>query len=238
MNEASNTTARALALGAVVGPALFTTAWLLLGAISPGFTIYDARVEPYSWVAHPVSGLGLGITGAWMNAAFVATGVLLAIGIIASFAAIGPRGPTRLRRAAAILLSLSGAGLIMDGIWTIESFMMHFIGFGLGAGLTVVSFAVAGAYFRKLPGWERVGALLLVASPLTLVLLAWSLATFSIEATQAGTGIAGLTQRIAITQLFVPFVVIGWKASRRRGTSPPVSEGTIERAADVGTPQT
>ncbi|MDP8960228.1 MAG: hypothetical protein M3N32_01150 [Actinomycetota bacterium] len=61
---------RWLALGAVVGPSLFTLAWLVLGFLTPGYTLWDLQIAPYSAVHQPVSGLGLGPTGPFMNAAF------------------------------------------------------------------------------------------------------------------------------------------------------------------------
>ena len=60
---------RWLALGA--GPVLFTLAWFVLGFLSPGFTIFGTVIEPYSPVSQPISGLGLGSTAPFMNAAFV-----------------------------------------------------------------------------------------------------------------------------------------------------------------------
>ena len=36
------------ALGAVVGPVLFTLGWFVLGFISPGYTMWGTRVAPYS----------------------------------------------------------------------------------------------------------------------------------------------------------------------------------------------
>ena len=62
--------ARLAALGAVAGPALFTLAWLVLGFLSPGYTIYGTRIAPYSPISQPVSGLGMGVTAPYMNAAF------------------------------------------------------------------------------------------------------------------------------------------------------------------------
>jgi len=36
-----------LALGAVAGPVLFTLGWLVLGFISPGYTMWGTHVGPY-----------------------------------------------------------------------------------------------------------------------------------------------------------------------------------------------
>src|SRR6266567_4232476 len=75
-------TARWLALGAIAGPVLFTLAWFVLGFLSPGFTIFGTRIAPYSPISAPISGLGLGPTGPYMNAAFVLGGMLLLVGTV------------------------------------------------------------------------------------------------------------------------------------------------------------
>ena len=53
---------RWLSLGFAAGPILFTLAWLVLGIVSPGFTIWDETISPYSPVSAGISGLGLGPT--------------------------------------------------------------------------------------------------------------------------------------------------------------------------------
>src|SRR5690349_15892098 len=68
---------RLLALGAIAGPALFTVAWLVLGFVSPGYTVGDTHIAPYSLVSQPISGLGMGDTAPFMNTAFVLSGLLL-----------------------------------------------------------------------------------------------------------------------------------------------------------------
>ena len=71
---AAPTAARWLALGAVIGPVLFTLAWMILGFLSPGYTAWGTRIAPYSPISQPISGLGLGITAPFMNTAFVLAG--------------------------------------------------------------------------------------------------------------------------------------------------------------------
>src|SRR5215213_11752213 len=68
---------RWLALGAVAGPVLFTLAWFVLGFLTSGFTIFDTVIEPYSPASQPISGLELGYTAPFMNAAFLLSGILL-----------------------------------------------------------------------------------------------------------------------------------------------------------------
>src|ERR1700694_2474550 len=76
---------RWLALGAVAGPILFTVGWFVLGFVSPGYTMWGARVAPYSAVSQPLSGLGLGPTGSAMNAIFIVSGLLIVVGAIGVF---------------------------------------------------------------------------------------------------------------------------------------------------------
>src|SRR5919201_717068 len=81
-------TARWLALGAIAGPILFTLAWFVLGFLSPGFTIFGTRIAPYSPISAGISGLGLGPTAPYMNAAFVFSGLLVMIGAVGVFQSI------------------------------------------------------------------------------------------------------------------------------------------------------
>jgi hypothetical membrane protein len=202
--------ARWLALGAAAGPVLFTLDWLVLGFLSPGFTIFGARISPYSPISAGISGLGLGPTGPWMNAVFVVTGVLLIVGVAAAF-----RGLEGGRRWVCTgLLALPGVGAIIDGFFTLESPGPHYTGALLGFGSPVVTFLVTGLLLRRVAGWQRVARWLLVASPVTLVLLVLYFVTFSPTAQGAEHGIAGLMERLLITEVLTMFVVLGWTGFR------------------------
>jgi len=54
---------------------------------------------------------------------------------------------------------------------------------------------------------------LLLASPLTLALTILYFATFTPTAEGAKTGIAGLTERILVTEVLAWFVALGWLAN-------------------------
>jgi hypothetical protein len=206
--------ARWLALGAVVGPVLFTLAWVVLGFLSPGYTAWGIRFAPYSPMSQPISGLGLGPTAPFMNTAFILFGVFQLAGVIAIFQAI--RGISVVARwSCTVLLALTGVGAVMDGIFTLQSFFLHFVGFGLGCGTPVLSFLVTGFLLRRVPSFRRFGNWLLIASPLTLVLLVLSQVTFNQAAIVAGQGVAGLTERILIVEVLAWFVALGWLAFRR-----------------------
>jgi hypothetical protein len=63
-SPAPSRAARLAALGAVAGPILFTLAWLILGFLSPGYTIYGTRIAPYS----PISDLAwFGMSATFRN---------------------------------------------------------------------------------------------------------------------------------------------------------------------------
>lgn len=203
-------TSRHLALGAVAGPALLTVAWLVLGFVSPGYTLWDTRVAPYSPISQPVSGLGLGPTGPYMNAAFVLSGLLVLAGVAGLFMSIHGLSD-RLRWTFAALLALPGAGSVLDGIFTFQSFFMHFSGFVLVL-TTVVSFPLVGFFLRRIPGWSRAGTGLIVAGPLTLALAVLYFATFTPTVEGIQTGIAGLTERALILEIQAWYVAIGWIA--------------------------
>ncbi|HEV2088515.1 MAG TPA: DUF998 domain-containing protein [Cryptosporangiaceae bacterium] len=207
--------ARWLALGAVAGPVLFNLTWFVLGFVSPGYTLFGTRIEPYSAISQPFSGLGLGTTAPYMNAAFVLGGLLLIVGVVGVFQTMSASGRPAVRWTCAALLGLSGVGLIIDGIFTLEAVMLHFLGFGLGVVLQVVSFLVTGLFLRGIPHWRRFGNWLLVASPLTLLLVVVFFLTFDPAASGANEGIAGLTERLLVLELHFWFVAMGWLAFRR-----------------------
>src|SRR3954464_10644316 len=125
MPETIRSTVFRLALLAPAGAVLFTVAWLVLGTVSPGYELFGHVISPYSWVSQPVSGLGLGVTGPWMNAAFIAGGVLILTGTLATAGRWrGGRAKTAL-----VLTSSMGAGMILCGAFTLESMMLHLSGF-------------------------------------------------------------------------------------------------------------
>lgn len=204
---------RWFALSVVIGEILFTLAWLLLGFISPGFTIFGTEIKPYSVIATPISGLGLGVTAPFMNASFIVSGMLILVGVVGVFQSI-PTVSNIGRWICIAIFGLSAVGMAMDGIFTLESFLPHMLGFLLAIGSLVIGFLVAGALLRRIPSWRRFANGLLLASPVTLMLLIISLATFQQEQVVAGLGIAGLTERILCLYVGAWLAALGWKAYR------------------------
>jgi hypothetical membrane protein len=208
---------RWLALGAIAGPVLFTVAWFVLGFLSPGLVFAGSPLIPASPITAPISGLGLGPTAPFMNGAFVLSGILVIAGVLGIFTTseLASTRPVA-RWASTILLALSGVGLVIAGLFTLEAAVPHFVGFLLATGVPILSFLVAGSVFRGIPRWRRFGSWLRLGSPLTLVLLILSQVTFNQEAIVAGQGIAGLTSRLLAVEVLAWFAVMGWVAFRRR----------------------
>ena len=213
--QASPEAIRWLALGAVAGPVLFTLAWVVLGFLSPGYTAWGTRIAPYSPISQGISGLGLGITAPFMNTAFVFSGLLILAGVVSIFQGIREMGALA-RWSCTVLLALSPLGMAVDGIFTLESFLPHMVGFLLAAASPVLSFVVVGLLLRRIPRWRWLGSWLLLASPLTLVLLVLFFLTFSPTVAGTQTGVAGLTERILAAEVQAWFVAMGWLAFRRR----------------------
>jgi len=212
-------TAGVVALGAVAGPVLFTVGWFVLGFISPGYTMWGTRIAPYSVVSQPLSGLGLGPTGPLMNATFVLCGLLMVAGAVGIFRSIQELGPAA-RWIGTVLLALPGLGAIVDGIFTLEHFFVHFVGFAL-ALTAVVGFPVIGLLLRRVPSWRQFGLWLLVAGPVTLALTVLYFATFTPTIEGVQHGVAGLTERLLVLELQGWYVALGWLAfNKSKGDSP------------------
>ena len=64
-----------------------------LGFLSTGYTLWGTHIAPYSPVSQPVSGLGLGPTAPFMNAAFVLSGIPLLLGVAGIFQGISEMNP-------------------------------------------------------------------------------------------------------------------------------------------------
>jgi hypothetical membrane protein len=205
---------RRLALGAVAGPLLFTVAWVILGFVSRGYTVSGTWISPYSPISQPISGLGLGRTGPYMNAVFIISGLLLLIGVIGIVRSLPSQGRPFARRAGGTLLALTPMGFVVIGLFTLDHLVMHLFGAMLILFTPVLSFLVVGRCLRGVDGWRRFGNRLLVASPVTLVLFVVYMLSFDQATTAAGHGIAGLTQRVLFVEMLSWFVALGRRAAR------------------------
>lgn len=183
-----------MSLLAPTGAILFTVAWLVLGAVSPGYELFGHVIAPYSWISQPVSGLGLGPTGLWMNAAFVLGGLLVLIGTLATARSWKRRG--RLATVAFAFIALTGAGMVVCGLFTLESMMLHLLGFVLAVPLPAVGFVLAGIALRRSSPPLAVAAL--AGGALTLALFVVFQLTFDATGAGGNEGAAGLVQRALI----------------------------------------
>jgi hypothetical membrane protein len=161
--------------------------------------------------------------GGLVNPAFIISGLLLLAGVVGVVAALPPGGKPAARKASAIFLALAPVGLIVVGLFTLESPAMHLSGAMLVLATPAVSFLITGLHLRHLPGWHRFGNGLLVASPLTLVLFVVYTFSFNQSAVAAGHGIAGLTQRALFLEIIAWFVAMGCLAYRRARASTPTA---------------
>lgn len=194
MPESNRSAASRLALLVPAGAILFTVAWLILGALSPGYELFGHVISPYSWISQPVSGLGLGETGPWMNAAFIVGGLLVLAGTLATAREWAGRGG--LATTAFALMALTGVGMIVCGVFTLESMMLHLLGFLSAVPLPAVGFILAGAALR---GTHRGLAITGIAGgAATLALFAVFMAIFDASGAGGNEGVAGLVQRLLI----------------------------------------
>jgi hypothetical protein len=162
----------------------------------------------------------LGPTGPFMNATFIVSGLLLVAGAVGIFRSIPELGPAA-RWVGTAVLALPGLGAVTDGIFTLEHFFLHFIGFGL-ALTAVIGFPLTGFLLRRVPTWRGFGSWLIVAGPVTLALTVLYFATFTPTIEGIQHGIAGLTERILVLELQAWYVAIGWLAfNQSKGDSQP-----------------
>jgi len=210
-------TAQWLALGAVAGPILFTISWIVLGVLQPATkNMFGVMGGASGAISNPISGLGVGPQAQLFNASFVLCGLILLVGVIGVFQTTRADARPVARWVNTVLLALSPLGLAMAGIYSLaSSILLHTVAAALLFLTPVVSFLVAGFFFRRIPDWRRFGSWLLLGSLLTLLLLILYVATFNQATVAAGQGIAGLTERILLVEVHAWFVAMGWLAFRR-----------------------
>lgn len=201
-----------LALLAPLGALLFTAAWLVLGFISPGYQLFDLVISPYSPIAQPVSGLGLGVTGPYMNAAFIISGLLIIVGALGN-RSLWPAAAGR--TGVAIAVAINGLGLVIDGLFTLESVMLHLVGFLLAVGGAVVGFGIAAVALRST--WSTGAVVLAIAAVAALGLFVVFMVIFDPYSAGDNAGVAGLVQRLLVTAVLggTAFLPLGLRTRAR-----------------------
>jgi hypothetical protein len=200
--RSAGSTARWLALGAVAGPVLFTIAAFALTPLHPG----------YSVVSQQVSALAVGPNGAFMRAFFLLYGILVTIGVIASFRILRPELGAGASWVCAALLVLSPLGVLWAGIFTMYHLTLHNIGAQLAFATPIITLPVVGLILRRAPRWRRFGTLMVLGGPLTLALLVGFITSVPQSELATGGGSLGLWQRALALELFAWFVALGWLA--------------------------
>jgi hypothetical membrane protein len=197
-----------LAPFAAAAAVLFTASWIVLGRISVGFTIFGTHVAPYNAIAQSISGLGLGKTAFAMNGAFVVTAMLLTIGILGILAACTALSPTD-RLVIGALLFLCPVGVAACGVFNLEHFLPHLVGFVLAMGAPAFGFFALGWRLLHDPSHALMARFLMLAGPVTLALLIAYFWSFDPDASGRGLGYSGLLQRLLATAVLGVFAILG-----------------------------
>ncbi len=202
--QVGKTVTRWWPLAGVVGPLLFIVVFTLAGFLRPG----------YSPLHQTISDLGVG-SNAWLvDVSCVITGLLL-IGFAVGFAlSLSPVLHQGWRWLIAILLALHGFGLAVAGIFTEapSTVMIHWlVGANLGFFGPVVAFLVTGLALHRETRWSGWGIALLIASFLTLVVIAIMFWVFTPGTPLASLRLGGLMERVVLIEIEVWYVALGWR---------------------------
>lgn len=199
---------RWLALGGVVGPALYVAVFVLCGALRPG----------YQHATQFISELGAAGTphAALMNfAGFLPAGVLIA-GFAASLGTVLPRRGAS--TAAAVLVGLFGLGMILAGSFPCapgcpqDRPTVH-DGVSIAAFLAAsAGFACAAASFRKAAAWRSLWTYSAVSSAATLLFLGMLAASIPSRT------LTGVWQRLLVATVFLWCAVVGLRGFRLAGS--------------------
>jgi hypothetical membrane protein len=195
---------RLVALIGVVSPILCVLVFTLAGFLRPG----------YSPIHHVISDLGVGPDGWILNTDLIISGLLFIIFAIGLYQWMRPLISRGWLLASTILLVLSGAGVVNEGIFHQPAhgeptahlhMVLHSIGLAVLFYSLIIALLIIGWRLCKTPTWRSCGWYLLLTALVTLGLL--------ILPTQiAGSGhIGGFIERAQVIVGFSWSVVIGWR---------------------------
>ncbi len=243
-----------LAAGAVAGPAIFTSGWLVLGFFSPGFyRVGGDRIAPYSPLSQSISGLGVGPTAPLMNMSFVLGGILTLIGLSGVAGSLHREPGDLPYRTLFVLLGLPALGAVIDGVFTLRHNVEHSLGFAL-ALTSIAGLPVCGSVLRRTNRWRGFGAFLIGGGPLTLALTVAFVLTFHPTTKGIEAGFGGLSERILVSEIMAWYVALAWRTLASSGPGdghPPIavlmhefpkrgagsaSDETIDRRRPIGFP--
>lgn len=161
-----------------------------------------------------ISDLGVG-SNAWLvDASCVLTGLLLigfAVGFALSLQSVLHQG---WRWLVAVLFALHGLGLAIAGIFTEapSTVLIHWlVGANIGFFGPVIAFLVVGFALRRDFRWRRWGNALLIASLLTVVLIAVMFWVFTPGTSLAPLKLGGLMERVVLIEIEAWYVALGWR---------------------------
>ncbi len=195
---------RWFSLGAIAGPILFDLAWIILGFLR----------RDYSSVSQTVSRLGVGLYGAFMNAAFILTGLLLIAGVIAVFQGFKRETGIIESRICTVIFLILPLGMIWSGIFTLNT-PFHTAGAAVAIMVPMISFPIVGFVLFRIPGWRRFGTGLILSGPLTFFLLLGFTGSVFPSEMVINRGISGLWQRAVMIEILAWYMALGWRGFRR-----------------------
>jgi len=199
-------TIQLLTLGAIIGPALFLLAWLLLETIRAG----------YSPISQPISALAIGQNGVYMRIAFLLDGLFTTIGVITVFRGLKNKLSTATLWICALLMSLSPLGLLWAGIFTMNMLVLHTLGAVVACGIPIITFPIVGFKLRRVLGWRSFGTwMLIVGCLLTLILLVGFDTSVPVSEMATGGGAYGLWQRVLFIEVQAWYVALAWLGFRQ-----------------------
>jgi hypothetical membrane protein len=205
---------RYLPLTGVVGPPLFVLVFSVAGILRAG----------YSPARQAVSDLGVGADAWIQNANFLVFGTLVLAFAVAFYRAMRQvMGPAP-ARVSAILIGLTGVGILASGIFTAAPATegLHFLaGFLLAFGSAIASIAVAGRRLRHLAGWEGLGSYSRWTAAGALALIALSFAALNPASPLEDAGVGGLVERALAVEVFAWHAVLGWRLYRTAAVGTP-----------------
>jgi hypothetical membrane protein len=219
----SDQIARWLALGGVIGPILFVVAFTVGGVMRPG----------YSPIHQAISDLGVDSNAWLLNVSLVLLGLLLIAFAFGFERSLRPSLSQIWRWVCAVLLACTGLGFAVAGIFTEApaTVAIHWmVGMPLLVLGAVVGFFLTGLTLRREGQWRGWSAYTLVASLVTLVLIASMFWVFTPGTTLAPARLGGLMERVLFIEILAWYVAFGWRLfARSRGE--PLDASPSMRAA-------
>jgi hypothetical membrane protein len=216
-----------LALGGVIGPILFVAAFTVGGVVRPG----------YSPIHQAISDLGVGSNAWLLNVSLVLLGLLLIAFAFGFERSLRPALSQTWRWVCAALLACTGLGFAVAGIFTEApaTVAIHWmVGMPLLILGSVVGFFLTGLALRREGQWRRWNVYTLVASLVTLVLIASMFWVFTPGTPLAPARLGGLMERVLFLEILAWYGAVGWRLVARSRGEPLEASRRHASASGVG----